>query len=96
MSFSDFFNRKKCNLTYILHQLQKPGFFLILQRDNNTFATSNRVSLSLLRMVQEVRFKKLASPIFWSQKIGIKLFPIPYPYQRTLLFIDDPHPSGDN
>ncbi|MEM6753785.1 MAG: hypothetical protein AAF630_12510 [Cyanobacteria bacterium P01_C01_bin.38] len=41
--------------TQILHQCQKPGFFSISERDIHTFTTRNRVSLSQLQMVQDIR-----------------------------------------
>ncbi len=43
-------------LFHILHQYQKPSFLLVTQRNINAFTNINRVSLPLLRMVQDVSF----------------------------------------
>ena len=47
------------DLTYILHQCQKPGFFSWKHEYLVVHSARNRVSLGLLRLLQDVRFKEL-------------------------------------
>ena len=43
-------------LFHILHQYQKASFLAVTQPNINAFTNRNRVSLPLLRMVQDVSF----------------------------------------
>ncbi len=42
-------------VTYILHHHQKPGFLQIIQAETLNLSFRNPVSLTLLRMVQDIR-----------------------------------------
>ncbi|BAY80923.1 hypothetical protein NIES267_03880 [Calothrix parasitica NIES-267] len=48
IKYDTIFGNAGSDLTHILHQLQKPGFLLIKQRDNNAFTSEKPGFFNLL------------------------------------------------
>ena len=56
-------NGARYQLSYILHHCQKPGWLRISKAEILTFSFTNPVSLTLLRMVQDISYPTLANSV---------------------------------